>query len=60
MEGCDPGAADRRVLIVGATNRPEVLCSLLSCHTLRSLQCEHHWRKTCSPSIMMRFRVAEV
>ena len=24
MEGCDPGAADRRVLIVGATNRPEV------------------------------------
>ena len=24
MEGCDPGAADQRVLIVGATNRPEV------------------------------------
>lgn len=25
MEGCDPNSADRRVLLVGATNRPEVL-----------------------------------
>ena len=25
MDGCDPSAADRRVLLVGATNRPEVL-----------------------------------
>lgn len=24
MDGCDPSAADRRVLLVGATNRPEV------------------------------------
>ena len=24
MEGCDPNSADRRVLLVGATNRPEV------------------------------------
>lgn len=24
MDGCDPAAADRRVLLVGATNRPEV------------------------------------
>lgn len=24
MEGCDPNTADRRVLLVGATNRPEV------------------------------------
>ena len=26
MDGCDPSAADRRVLLVGATNRPEVTC----------------------------------
>ena len=25
MDGCDPNSADRRVLIVGATNRPEEL-----------------------------------
>ena len=24
MEGCDPNSADRKVLLVGATNRPEV------------------------------------
>lgn len=24
MEGCDPNSADRRVLLIGATNRPEV------------------------------------
>lgn len=24
MEGCDPASTDRRVLLVGATNRPEV------------------------------------
>ena len=24
MDGCDPSAACRRVLLVGATNRPEV------------------------------------
>ena len=24
MEGCDPSAADRRILLIGATNRPEV------------------------------------
>ena len=24
MDGCDPSAADKRVLLVGATNRPEV------------------------------------
>ena len=24
MEGCDPNSAERRVLLVGATNRPEV------------------------------------
>jgi hypothetical protein len=23
MEGCDPSSSDRRVLLVGATNRPE-------------------------------------
>ena len=27
MEGCDPNSADRRVLLVGATNRPEVYSS---------------------------------
>ena len=25
MDGCDPSAADRRVLLVGATNRPEAI-----------------------------------
>lgn len=25
MDGCDPSAADKRVLLVGATNRPEVI-----------------------------------
>ncbi|KAK9838347.1 hypothetical protein WJX81_006435 [Elliptochloris bilobata] len=25
MEGCDPSAADRRILLIGATNRPEEL-----------------------------------
>lgn len=35
MEGCDPSSAERRVLLVGATNRPEVtataegLCTLV-------------------------------
>lgn len=24
MEGCDPASTERRVLLVGATNRPEV------------------------------------
>ena len=28
MEGCDPNSADRRVLLVGATNRPEVAPAL--------------------------------
>lgn len=27
MDGCDPSAADRRVLLVGATNRPEVFAA---------------------------------
>lgn len=35
MEGCDPNSADRRVLLVGATNRPEVLPTLH--HTPRTL-----------------------
>lgn len=25
MDGCDPGSGERRVLVVGATNRPEEL-----------------------------------
>ena len=29
MEGCDPSSAERRVLLVGATNRPEVLWQML-------------------------------
>ncbi len=29
MEGCDPNSAERRVLLVGATNRPEVLWQML-------------------------------
>ena len=29
MEGCDPNSAERRVLLVGATNRPEVRLQLL-------------------------------
>ena len=31
MEGCDPNSDDRRVLLVGATNRPEV--TLTASHT---------------------------
>ena len=29
MDGCNPSAADKRVLLVGATNRPEVNPSIL-------------------------------
>lgn len=30
MEGCDPSAADRRILLIGATNRPEARAAHLS------------------------------
>lgn len=44
MEGCDPSSADRRVLLVGATNRPEVCSSsdALSAHTFTPLGTTQH------------------
>ena len=38
MEGCSPDSSDRRVLIVGATNRPEVPL-FMQCWTLDVIQC---------------------
>ena len=34
IEGCDPAAADRRILLVGATNRPEELDEAARCETI--------------------------
>ncbi len=36
MDGCDPSAADKRVLLVGATNRPEVSLSSLALSLTRN------------------------
>lgn len=38
MDGCDPSAANRRVLLVGATNRPEVAPLPCSCQHLASAE----------------------
>ena len=49
MEGCDPAAANRKVLVVGATNRPEVLLGLpldhsnMSEHCTIGMQCCDHF-----------------
>ena len=44
MEGCDPNSAERRVLLVGATNRPEVLLLL---HQLFLMHLMHHHSLRC-------------
>ena len=46
MEGCDPSSAERRVLLVGATNRPEVLWQAAAVHVwdicLQAAACAMH------------------
>ncbi len=48
MEGCDPSSAERRVLLVGATNRPEVLWQPAALHVwdicLQAAACTMHAR----------------
>ena len=43
MEGCDPSAAERRILLIGATNRPEARAAHLSQH----IECFLH--RCCFP-----------